>query len=159
MPIRMEEIIVTEEDTRAASNGRESGQKTQASLRAANLQRIKAFIKIANPDEVAQIRQAIDLRSPPGRANFIDRALLSLYLNLTPFILSLVFIVPLVLWLGWFYLEIRPFIAGYDAPACPPSCTWWDIAYWAAVGGVSLITAVLVSYALRGRLIGATKKG
>ena len=29
------------------------------------------------------------------------RALLSLYLNLTPFILSLVFIAPLVVWLGW----------------------------------------------------------
>lgn len=162
MPIRGEEIRVTEDDVtataRPSDNGRAAGQRSMDALRAAFMQKIFSFIQSASVEELAQIRQAIDRRDPPGRANMLDRALLSLYLNLTPFILSLVFIAPLVVWLGWVYQEIRPLLVG-RAPSCPPACTWWDIAYWAGVGGVSLITAVLVSYWLRGRLMQATKKG
>ncbi len=158
MPIRGEEIQVTDEDITAASSGGQPVQRSHESLRAANLQRIIAFIQSADSEELARIRQALDRKEGRTGAGVVDRAFLSLYVNLTPFILSLVFIVPLVVWLGWVYGELRPFFVG-SGQSCPPNCNWGDIAYWAGVGGVSLLTAVLVSYALRGRLVKATKKG
>lgn len=166
MPIRGEEIRVTEEDvsaaqrgSRAADNGRAAAQSSYESMRAASLQRVKAFIRTADREELRQIRQAIDHRDPPAHANLLDRALLSLYLNITPFVLSLVFIVPLVLWVGWLYQEFRPVLVGSTVGACPPACSWGDVAFWAGMGGVSLIIALVVSYWLRGRLVKATKKG
>ena len=117
MPIRGEEIRVTEEDvsaaqrgSRAADNGRAAAHSSYESMRAASLQRVKAFIRTADREELRQIRQAIDHRDPPAHANLLDRALLSLYLNITPFVLSLVFIVPLVLCFSnlWRFSRGRP---------------------------------------------------
>jgi hypothetical protein len=167
MPIRGEEIRVTEDDVtataRPSDNGRAAGQRSMDALRAAFMQKIFSFIQSASVEELAQIRQAIDRRDPPGRANMGHRAVLSLYLNLTPWlILFPVVMIPAMLG-GWFYQLFRrefqfavPLGNSYEL--CPPSCNWLDIVVWGTAVGGGLLLWLLFSHLLRKRLNKANKR-
>lgn len=92
-----------------------------------------------------------------------DRALLRLYLEVTPILLSLGLVTPLLVWGGlrlvrslWFAQLIGHSLAVELTKACPPTCTWHNLALWAVLGGVSLLFAVLASYSLRKRLLRAS---
>lgn len=175
MPIRGEEIRVTDEDITAANGGGRAAQRSHESLRAANLQRVVAFIQTADSEELTRIRQALDRKE--GRAGagagMVDRTVLGVYVNVVPWVLSFAVVMPLAIFGGWFYQRIKASIlmTVYSADMvgltgriiqnpqmCPPDCNWLDIAAWGTAVGMGLLVSLFVANGLRRRLIRATRK-
>jgi hypothetical protein len=98
--------------------------------------------------------------------NFADKALLRLYLNVSPLIVCLLIIVPIVLWVGTVFLRqyLWPiqyiFGAAFAAEikkACPPTCSWHNLLIWAILGGIGLLISFLLSNSLRKQLLKAIR--
>lgn len=163
MPVRMEDVAVTEDDV-------------TASMRSVNLIRVDKFLKSATEQEARKIRgwsehrlMALGAIQPEKKPTTTDRALTSLYLNTTPWILAFLFMLPLAVFFGLVYQQMkydfryfmaRPLIdagLGIKPQMCPPSCTWLDIAVWTFLVGGGLITAAIVANMTRKRLLKARK--
>jgi hypothetical protein len=172
--VRGEDVRVTEDDLNNVlgvapainQRGETSGQRLE-------VQRVIAYVKASEePEDLKQIGRVLAKRlremgaiRPKKKPRITDKALLYLYLNVSPVLLSLLIVMPLMVWLGRVAVrEMPPYIPSmiFGArfwstlrQACPPNCTWHHLAMWAVLGGVSLLTAFLVSYALRKRLLKA----
>ncbi len=170
MPVvRAQEIQVTDEDV--SSTGSSSNQPVPVSSptpRPIILERVAKFISTASADELLYLRRvlksrelALGLVQPQQKAGIIDQALLYVYLNVTPFIIALLLVIPLVFWLGRIYLrQVRPLLnPGRLLESCPPNCLWPDLFFWAALGGIALLITLVFSYLLRDRLLKARNRG
>jgi len=165
MPVvRGEEIRVTEEDVNSENIRGRQPPDNQVSRRVI-LERVTKFIVTTNEEEVTHLtrvlkqrRQDLGMIKPVRKPKFLDRALLYIYLNVTPFIIALVVVLPLVVWTGWAIFKIQPLlIPGTKASGCPPACGWLDIAFWLILGGIALLVTFVFSYILRDRLLKARK--
>lgn len=173
MPVKGKEIKITNEDLHKRL-GQSPAINEQPAHNLEN-QRILAHISQANdPTELNRIGRAAANRlkelgaaAPAPRTQgkqkkvrMGDRALLHLYLNLSPFILACFLMLPLALWLGNVVPQLPLYLIFGTAAmslqrTCPPNCSWMHIVMWAAIGGVSLLVSFLASYALRKRLLKA----
>jgi len=151
--------------------------QAEQSLTRLNLERALAIIETTNnPDDLNRIGKAAaeKLRklgiiqgtkaNRRKKKHLTDRALLRLYLEVTPILLSLGLVTPLLVWGGlrliraaWFAQLVGHTLAMELTKACPPNCTWHNLALWAVLGGVSLLFSVLISYGLRKRLLRANQ--
>ncbi|GIK55131.1 MAG: hypothetical protein BroJett015_07940 [Chloroflexota bacterium] len=168
MPVvRGEEIRITDEEL--SEQNRPPHQLSPTSSQSPTprpviLERVAKFIANANADEWHFLQQVMGNRQrelglvqPKEQARFIDRALLYVYLNVTPFIIALLVVVPVVFFAGRALLQLRP--NNHAGTTCPPACTNLDIFFWVLLGGIMLLTTFLFSYILRDRLLKAKNKG
>ncbi|MCA9961964.1 MAG: hypothetical protein KC413_23255 [Anaerolineales bacterium] len=186
-PIQSRKITISEDDIEsraqrlglAPARNETARTVTQAeqSLTRFDMERVLALIDTTNnPDELNRIGKAAAAKlrkigaaqprkAKPGKKQrrLTDRALLRLYLEITPFLLSLGLVTPLLVWGGlrlvrsyWFVQFVGQTLARELTKACPPTCTWHNLALWAVLGGISLLFAVLASYSLRKRLLRAS---
>lgn len=166
MPVvRGEEIRITDEEV--SEQNRPPNQLSPTSSQSPTprpviLERVAKFVSNANADELHFLQQVMGNRQrelglvqPKERARFIDRALLYVYLNVTPFIIALLVVVPVVFFAGRALLQLRP----SATDSCPPTCTGLDILFWVLLGGIMLLTTFLFSYILRDRLLKAKNRG
>ncbi len=171
-PIRARQITITNEDVDGRASLGQAPARNQLSragqaLEHYEAERIATVIStMDNPYELNRIGQAAAARMRQlgalperRRRRLTDRALLRLYLELTPSLLSLAVVMPLVIWGGWRLAGSAWFgsrfaeLHGVLSQSCPPTCAWQHLAMWAALGGVSLLLAAVVSHGLRKRLL------
>ena len=170
MPVvRGEEIRITDEEV--SEQNRPPNQLSPTSSqnptpRPVILERVAKFVATANADELHFLQQVMGNRQtelglvqPKERARLIDRTLLYVYLNVTPFIIALLVVVPVVFFAGRSLLQLRPSANTPNVTTCPPACTTLDILFWVLLGGIMLLTTFLLSYILRDRLLKAKNRG
>ncbi|MCA9936559.1 MAG: hypothetical protein KC415_21640 [Anaerolineales bacterium] len=180
-PIHGRKVTITDDEvaeqqpvdrSRLLGNGPAHNQAVQAARRTDHYEaeRAIAIVQMINdPEELNRVGMAAARRlrrmgaiKPKKKRRLTDRALLRLYLEITPVLLSFAIVTPLVIWGGlrlvasaWFSQQFVE-LSGVLIKACPPNCEWQHLAMWAVWGGVSLLLAVLVSYGLRKRLLRAS---
>lgn len=176
MPIRGEEVTVTESDVSNAD------QHSQQALRSRFLQRIESFVKTAPESELWEIKRVVAAREASlgmnpapvqnSPAGVFDRSLLGCYIHVMSWVLSFALIMPFALFVAWFYqmtkVQFRRALFGeLDATLgynrlvelCPPQCSRLDLAIWGVAIGSGLLFSLLLANYLRKRLQNATKKG
>lgn len=125
-------------------------------------------VKVTDED-VSNVRpQEIVTRRPnpvqERHTSLADRALLRLYVSVSPFFFFLFIVVPIVLWIGTVFVRQYSWpivyvfgasFAGEIKKSCPPDCTWHNLLMWAILGGAGLVLSILLSGVLRRRLLKA----
>ena len=151
MPVRMEDVSVTEDDVTAA-------------MRSDNLKRIDRFINTASPDEVLHIKKSLAYRSmslglsmssPKPKPKTVDRALARFAVELVPILLTVFVAIPLVL-MGIFKVMGNEYFLPITS-GCPESCGADALLLWSVVSGVGFMLIILAYYSLRKLMIRARK--
>jgi hypothetical protein len=153
MPVRGEDVTVTERDVEVTTN---------AVLRRDNLKRIDSFINTASAEEVTHIKKSLAYRSmalgistASPKPKTTDRILARFAVELVPILLTLLVVIPLVIW-GVLRVMSNEFFVGVTY-GCPPTCEANALLLWAVVSGVGFLLIILAYYSIRKLLIRARK--
>lgn len=153
MPVRGEDVTVTERDVSATNN---------EARRRDNLKRIDSFINTASAEEVTHIKKSLGYRSIalgistiPPKPKTTDRVLARIAAELVPIILTLFLVIPLVIW-GVFLVMGHKYFQGITA-GCPETCSGGALLLWSVVSGVGFLLIILAYFTLRKLMIRARK--
>lgn len=149
MPVRMEDVEVTEGDV-------------TASMRNINLMRVDKFIRTASEQEARKIRgwsehrlMSLGAIQPERKIRKRDRVLSRLAVEAVPILLTLLVVIPLVIW-GVVALGINTSLIIY-AYSCPPTCSKETLIIWSVVSGLGFLAIILAYYSIRKLMIRARK--
>lgn len=147
-----EEITITQRDLLNTEN------PVNIDRRREFLKRVDSFIRTASVEEISHIRKVTDSRSvalgissPATDSKIADRILARFAVELVPILLTMIVVIPIVLWVVMRVMQSHffpPITAG-----CPPICEPDALLLWAVVSGVGFLLIILAYYGVRKLMI------